>query len=470
MNAVKKCSLSGIAFTMDQEAYNELNEYIESLKRSYEGSADGPEIIEDIEARIAELILSTQSSDRVVERPLIRNIIAQMGSATEITEEEPAKPHSAAVRNPRRLYRDTENAKLGGVCAGIGKYFELDPVWIRLAIFLPLVISCFGWIPFFGWVEPLMGNLFGIFVICYLVMWFAVPVARTARQKLEMNGERITADSIRDTTLAAGDPDGAAKTVVADTVSVFGKIVLLLLKLFAGLIVFALVLLACGLFVGAISLAIAGHEAISDSIPLSIPFLGIGIALIPTVMLIYVLVCLLASRKPNGKGVLGLFLLWIVTIIACCVIAIRTHYRDGFDDRAIRNSVERVFKSPNEVLAKSVELDDRQITVGEMLDLLESGEIVKQVEIDLNPDAAAGTEGNSDVHVSISVKKRVSQPAGSGSAAPAETASAADASAEAPGSASGTAANAAAGATTKTPAWNTSEASPTVLPVSGSNR
>ncbi|MBQ7297359.1 MAG: hypothetical protein IJW80_03525, partial [Alistipes sp.] len=60
MNEVKKCSLSGIAFTMDIEAYNELHTYLETLKKNYKDSADGAEIVADIEARIAELILSTQ--------------------------------------------------------------------------------------------------------------------------------------------------------------------------------------------------------------------------------------------------------------------------------------------------------------------------------------------------------------------------------------------------------------------------
>ena len=60
-------------------------------------------------------------------------------------------------------------------------------------IFLPILLTVFQWIPFMRWTGPMMGNLFGIFVICYIIMWFAVPAPRTARQKLEMNGEKITA-------------------------------------------------------------------------------------------------------------------------------------------------------------------------------------------------------------------------------------------------------------------------------------
>ena len=177
MKEGKKCSISGVAFTMDADAYEALETYLESLKTTYKDTADGAEIVADIEARIAELILSAQDNTRIVEKPLILNIIRQMGSAEDIS-------------------RESVDRDLGGVCAGIGKYFDIDPVWVRLGLFLPLLFTCFGWIPFLHWFSPMFGNLFGIFLICYFIMWFAVPAARSARQKLEMNGEKITAQSI----------------------------------------------------------------------------------------------------------------------------------------------------------------------------------------------------------------------------------------------------------------------------------
>ena len=301
MNEVKKCSLSGVAFTMDVEAYETLSAYLESLKKTYKDSPDGAEIVADIEARIAELILSAQDNTKVVEKPLILNIIRQMGSAEDISEESAdGSERREEPRIPRRLYRDTENAKLGGVCAGIGRYFDIDPVWVRLAMFLPLILSCFGAVPFLHWTGPMMGNLFGIFVICYLIMWFAVPAARTARQKLEMNGERITAQSIGEvTTAAAGcDPDARAKPIVAEAVSLFGKVVLILLKILAGAIVFGLILCACALIIGMFALLIGGpeyaHLGKFEDFSLWVPMLGILIVFIPVMLLIYVLMCLIA--------------------------------------------------------------------------------------------------------------------------------------------------------------------------------
>ena len=336
MKEVKKCSISGVAFTMDADAYQELENYLDSLKKTYKDTPDGAEIVADIEARIAELILTTQDNTRVVEKPLILNIIHQMGSVEDISEESSDKKAPEEPRIPRRLYRDTENAKLGGVCAGIGKYFDVDPVWIRLGMFLPILLSFLHWIPFMDWTGSMMGNLFGIFVICYVIMWFAVPAARTARQKLEMNGEKITAQSIRETTEATAgcDPDVRAKPIVAEAVSVFGKVVLILLKLFAGLLVFGLIMGACALIIGLFALVVGGGGILSPFFPLGmtlwVPILGIFIVLIPVILLIYVLMCLIASRKPGGTTVLVIFLLWLASFIACACIAIREDVGDRF--------------------------------------------------------------------------------------------------------------------------------------------
>ena len=56
----------------------------------------------------------------------------------------------------KRLYRNSKEAKIGGVCAGLGDYFNIDPVIIRLA-FLLLIFAGGG--------------------IAYLVAWIIVPIS-----------------------------------------------------------------------------------------------------------------------------------------------------------------------------------------------------------------------------------------------------------------------------------------------------
>jgi phage shock protein PspC (stress-responsive transcriptional regulator) len=407
MNNITKCSISGVAFTLDEEAYKTLEAYLDSLRASYGETADGKEIVADIEARIAELILSTQEGDRVVQKPLIDNIIAQMGSARDISEESSEEGSAGETspkepRIPRRLYRDTANAKLGGVCAGIGKYFDIDPVWVRLAMFLPLIFTCMGGIPFLGWMSQIFGNLFGIFIICYLIMWFVVPVARTARQKLEMKGERITAESIRETTEAAGnDPDRRARPIVAETVSVFGKVVLILLKLIAGVIVFSLIVLAIVLVVGLLSVIISGPGSICPSQldnDIWVSIFGITSLLIPVILLIYVLMCLIASRKPGGKPVLGFFLVWLASIAACIGAALNEGHDEGIFSR--HDSKEQLMKT-------DIVIDGDSTTVGRLLH--ESDDVESVVDADNRTLRLNLKNGDRNIEITVDANTKTLQ-------------------------------------------------------------
>lgn len=223
--------------------------------------------------------------------------------------------------------------------------------------------------------SQIFGNLFGIFIICYLIMWFVVPVARTARQKLEMKGERITAESIRETTEAAGnDPDRRARPIVAETVSVFGKVVLILLKLIAGVIVFSLIVLAIALVVGLLGVIISGPGSICPSQldnDIWVSIFGITSLLIPVILLIYVLMCLIASRKPGGKPVLGFFLVWLASIAACIGAALYEGHDEGIFSR--HDSKEQLMKT-------DIVIDGDSTTVGRLLH--ESDDVESVVDAD----------------------------------------------------------------------------------------
>ena len=357
MKETKKCSLSGLAFTMEDDAYVMLKEYLESLKRSYGHTPDGNEIIADIEARIAELILSTQDNARVVERPLVANIIAQLGTADAISEESAVDdsatktPHGEP-RIPRRLYRDMDNARLGGVCAGVAKYFKIEIPWVRLACCSPLILIIVGGItPFMHWLDRFGVNLLWVAGISYLIMWIAVPPARTARQKLEANGEKITVQSIREASADSrnADTDRVAKPVIAETVTVLGRIMIFLLKMVAVLIIFALTIAALGLVIGLFAIIVAGAEvfggmgvtgeilsAINSGQWLGV--LAVLVVLIPVVILLYLLLHLLFSSKPGRLTLLVMFLLWIATIIALPVTAIKENLHSIHTDYTYSNS------------------------------------------------------------------------------------------------------------------------------------
>jgi phage shock protein PspC (stress-responsive transcriptional regulator) len=349
MNEIKKCSISGIAFVFERVAYNRLAEYIDSLKRAYKGSSECDEIIADIEARVAELILSAQSSaEQVVCLPLVENIIEQLGTAEDISGKQSAP--ATDTRIPRRLYRDMENHKLGGVCAGIGKYFNIDPVWVRLAIFAPLIFVPIGSISHrIDWLSDLGGNLFGVMLVVYIILWFVIPVARTARQKLEMEGEPVTAKAIADRSDSATD-EQKAKSILATFIGGLGKFAIVCLKAFVAIVIFAMIFFVLSLIAAFIAIITGVGTTLIEAgeygtLANIISTFGTGLTLsalfavlVPTMVIIYLLCSLILGNKPRGWVLLCAMIIWIIFIIGLFTTAISTVNSMGVDE------VERIMK------------------------------------------------------------------------------------------------------------------------------
>ena len=348
MNEIKRCSLSGVGFMFEKEAYERLSDYLKSLRIAYKNNPDCDEILADIEARIVELILSAQSgTENVVCLPLVENIIEQLGSPEAISGEEERVKEDSNTRIPRRLYRDLENAKLGGVCAGLAKHFGIDAVWVRVAIFSPLVLLFMSNIPYMWWCGPLGGNIFGIFLILYLILWFAIPAAKSARQKLEQEGERISVQSIADRQGATSEEK--AQSSVANFVSTLGRVAVVLLKLFVGIILLPLVVVAfllaflvgatiSGLYVDRIAFNIGNFDTLAQAIGehgVGLVVLALIFILIPILYLIHLFIALLLNKRPRW-WVLGLTILaWIINLV-CLAIAGISYAEVSAEDEVVR--------------------------------------------------------------------------------------------------------------------------------------
>lgn len=360
MNEIKKCSIAGVSFTLENDAYDVLSTYIESLKKTYSDDPDGEEIIADIEARIAELILSAQSPESIICRPLIDNIVKQLGSASQIDEEHGEQTRHAETtdqngnpRIPRRLYRDMENGKLGGVCAGLANYFDTDPTWIRLAVFAPLFVWLFSSIGILRWIQPFSANIFGLVVLGYIIMWFAVPRASSARQKLEMKGERITAQSIKEATseqqYVNAEPE---RTLIAKIVCVLGNILLILLKIIAAFMLVGLVLGASLLALVLVCIMpMFAFEFFTGLMLLTF----LLVLIIPLVVLIYLSIQLLISRRPRGGFMLGSLLLWLAMLVVMTISAVKS---PASFERQISNAFRSVFENDNEALYEEFTEDE----------------------------------------------------------------------------------------------------------------
>ncbi len=187
MNKTVTINISGIIFNIDEGAYSTLKQYLESIKQKFGTTKGGEEILTDIEARIAEMFHEKVSDTKqVISQVDVNGVIAIMGQPEQFEDPEAEAntsynndtAHEEPRRGPRRFFRDPDSKIIGGVCSGVGHYFGIDPVIIRI-IFVAIV--------FFG----------GSGVIAYLVLWAITPEAKTTSEKLQMKGQRVDIDSIR---------------------------------------------------------------------------------------------------------------------------------------------------------------------------------------------------------------------------------------------------------------------------------
>lgn len=355
MNEIKKCSLSGVGFTFEKVAYNRLNDYLTSLKEAYKNSADCDEILADIEARIAELILSAQSDTQcVVTLPIIENIIAQLGSPEDISGEEKQTITEDNTRIPRRLYRDMENSKLGGVCAGLAKYFGVEAVWIRLAIASPLILVVIG-APFLHWLSTIGGNLFGVFLMTYLILWFAIPSAKSARQKLEAEGKPISARTIADRQGATQEEK--AKSSVASAVTTLGSFMVIVLKVLLGLLLFPITFAVFGVLFALIVITIgvgdlfitdignfAGIIEATNEVGVPLVAFGLMLVLIPILYIGYLFVTLLINKKPRWWVLFVTIIAWIALLIGTIFAGIDFAEGHSYEIFSSESEVERIMK------------------------------------------------------------------------------------------------------------------------------
>ena len=182
-------NISGSVFHIDQDAYEKLQNYLQMLSTHFGASEEGREILQDIEARIAELFnekLQSEEKD-VVNEVWVDEVIERMGKPEDFLEGEEEeetvestdeKTTTATGKIKRRMYRDPDSRVLGGLCGGMGAYFNIDPVILRIIFFILI------------WLTG------GIFIPIYILLWIAVPKARTTAQRLEMRGREATVSNI----------------------------------------------------------------------------------------------------------------------------------------------------------------------------------------------------------------------------------------------------------------------------------
>ena len=183
MNKTVNLNLAGTFFHIDEDAFGKLSRYLDAIRRSFSDLNGQDEIIKDIEARISELF-SEKINDisQVITIRKLDEVIAVMGQPEDymIDEEifdDPSPDEKSKAFN-KQLFRDADDKFIAGVSSGLGHYFDVDTIWIRLA-----------------WIAMVLLG-FGAPVLVYIVLWVLIPEALTTSEKLKMNRKPVNISNI----------------------------------------------------------------------------------------------------------------------------------------------------------------------------------------------------------------------------------------------------------------------------------
>jgi phage shock protein PspC (stress-responsive transcriptional regulator) len=348
-------NLCGRLFQIDEDAYELLQQYIESLRQSFGREEGGEEIVNDIEARIAELFLElNQQGIEAITIEHVKDIITRIGKPEQLAGEEEKQEdgghkydsfRSAAqgIRDNvrartagKRLYRNPNDKMVAGVLSGIAAYTGSDVTWWRIGYAMLILASNFLF-PLFGiWFTYgffLHVNL--AFIIFYFVLAIAIPVADTPKQVLQMEGKEVTPQNLADVVVEDKQPAQHRRGCLG---SFFSVIISIFMGIFVGLAaIVGLVLLVCLLLIIVSLVVVFTVPSVRTSLPFDFEDLHLAelMSVHPWIVIVFIVGLLLAlciplyaiahmlfsrAGKVQPMGI-GQRILWIVLWVAslCCL-------------------------------------------------------------------------------------------------------------------------------------------------------
>jgi phage shock protein PspC (stress-responsive transcriptional regulator) len=184
MKKTVNVNISGQAFVIDENAYALLESYLQNLRNYFRKEEGVEEIVADFEARIGELLSErVRLGAQVINQEHIEDVIARVGkpddfSEGEASEEDARQQTSETGETKRKLFRNPDDKMLGGVFSGLGAYFGIDVTLMRIIGVVLLFVTQ------------------GVLSTVYLIAWIAIPQAKTASEKLQMEGKPLTVENI----------------------------------------------------------------------------------------------------------------------------------------------------------------------------------------------------------------------------------------------------------------------------------
>ena len=317
-------NLCGRLFQIDEDAYELLQQYIESLRQSFGRQEGGEEIADDIEERIAELFDELKANGTVaITIDHVKDIITRIGKPEQLAGEEDEtqngektghrydsfrtaangfRDNLRARTKGKRLYRNPNDKMLAGVLSGFAAYTGTDTTWWRIGYALLFLGSNFFLFPLFK-LFHLNGFFFSVnlsFVIFYIVLAIAMPEAKKPKEMLEMEGKDVTPQNLADVVVEEKDrQQPEPKGHMRGCLSVLLKMLVGIFVAFAA--VFGLVLLGCFLLiVGSLIFIFIVPGDFRHSLPFDLGYLNLAetIYIHPWAVVVFVVSLLLALFIP----------------------------------------------------------------------------------------------------------------------------------------------------------------------------
>jgi len=351
MKKVVKVSIGTIAFTVEEDGYLILKGYLEELNEHYRGMQNGNEIVEGIEERIADLFIEKGGRGSIITSAVVNEVITLLGRP-DVIDEEISETTYRTRRGPsysradKRLYRDPDNKMIGGVCSGLAAYFNIDTAIVRVIF---LVLLFFSWVPFV--IIPFAGvhGAGGSFIfLAYIIMWIAIPEARTVQQKFAMRGEKPDLSNIqrniekgarrvgRDIRRAGANSAPAINDVFRVLSKIFATILVLIS--IGGILLFSFLLLGVEIFSGFIPVDIIDYVQTGLGNTLWLKITTLAFLFLPLLGMLYGGIQILFEfRNPRFRPGLIIFILWIIAGFASATLAVKAsrpyweNYRETSD-------------------------------------------------------------------------------------------------------------------------------------------
>ncbi len=213
-----KINIAGVIFQINEDAYELLRNYLQSVTNRLSKLPGGSEMVDDIEGRIAELFQSKPSwQTAIISKEEVEEMISTMGSPEDIAGDlESESSRETYTRQPKKLYRNTGNSIIGGVCSGLSDSTGIDAVWIRIIFVLFTLVYLTG-------------------ALVYVILWIVLPGSGTSSHKREKVPEEkpVIRDQAGIKTSHGASPVGNA---VNEIFRAFGKFFIILFRVILAII------------------------------------------------------------------------------------------------------------------------------------------------------------------------------------------------------------------------------------------